>query len=143
MDNEEKKRDYVGYGNPPAHSRFKPGQKPPAGAGRPRGSRNRLTKMKQSLEATTPVRVGDKTMNMNTLDMALFADGGKVFPRRGQLNFSHLEGDGGIGFRFNIRGRQFLRLDIAKSREGFQVWVKFNDVFARHPVGTASAQPIY
>ena len=71
MDNEEKKRDYVGYGNPPAHSRFKPGQKPPAGAGRPRGSRNRLTKMKQSLEATTPVRVGDKTMNMNTLDMAL------------------------------------------------------------------------
>ena len=80
---------------------------------------------------------------VNTLDMALFADGGKVFPRRGQLNFSHLEGDGGIGFRFNIRGRQFLRLDVAKSREGFQVWVKFNDVFARHPVGTASAQPIY
>lgn len=80
---------------------------------------------------------------VNTLDMALFADGGKVFPRRGQLNFSHLEGDGGIGFRFNIRGRQFMRLDVAKSREGFQVWVKFNDVFARHPVGTASAQPIY
>jgi hypothetical protein len=72
MDDEEKKRDYaVGYGKPPAHSRFKPGQKPPAGAGRPRGSRNRLTKMKQSLEATTPVRVGDKTMNLNTLDLAL------------------------------------------------------------------------
>jgi hypothetical protein len=59
------------------------------------------------------------------------------------LNFSNLEGDGGIGFRFNIKGRQFLRLDLAKSREGFRVWIKFNDVFARHPVGTASAQPIY
>jgi outer membrane protein assembly factor BamA len=80
---------------------------------------------------------------VSLLDMALFADGGKVFPRRGQLNFSNLEGDGGIGFRFNIKGRQFLRLDLAKSREGFRVWVKFNDVFARHPVGTASAQPIY
>jgi hypothetical protein len=80
---------------------------------------------------------------VSLLDMALFADGGKVFPHRGQLNFSNLEGDGGIGFRFKIRNQQFLRLDLAKSREGFRVWVKFNDVFARHPVGTASAQPIF
>ena len=80
---------------------------------------------------------------MSILDMALFADGGKVFPRRGDLNFSHLEGDGGIGFRFNYQGRPFMRLDIAGSHEGFQVWLKFNDIFARHPYGTASAQPIY
>lgn len=79
---------------------------------------------------------------VSTLDMAVFGDGGKVFSRRGQLNFANLEGDGGIGFRLNVKGRQFLRLDVAKSREGFQVWVKFNDVFARRPVGTASAQPI-
>ena len=80
---------------------------------------------------------------INLLDMAVFADGGKVFPRRGELNFSHLEGDGGIGFRFNIKGQQFLRLDIAGSHEGFQVWVKFNDIFVRHAVGTASAQPLH
>jgi len=79
----------------------------------------------------------------SVLDMALFADGGKVFPRRGELNFSHLQGDGGIGFRFNIKGTQFLRLDIAGSHEGFQFWFKFNDIFVRHPVGTASAQPIF
>jgi len=79
---------------------------------------------------------------VSILNMALFADGGKVFSRRGQLNFSHLQGDGGIGFRFNVQGRPFLRVDIAGSHEGFQVWLKFNDIFVRHPVGSASAQPI-
>lgn len=79
---------------------------------------------------------------MSVMDMALFADGGKVFPRRGELNFSHLQGDGGLGFRFNFEGRPFLRVDIAGSHEGFQIWLKFNDIFIRHPVGSASAQPI-
>lgn len=80
---------------------------------------------------------------VSTLDMALFADGGKVFPRRGELNFSHLQADGGIGFRFNVKGQQFIRVDLARSREGFRIWLKFNDVFVRHPVGSASAQSIY
>lgn len=80
---------------------------------------------------------------MSIMDMALFGDGGKVFPRRGQLNFSNLQGDAGIGFRFNLQGRPFLRIDVAGSHEGFQVWFKFNDIFVRHPVGTASAQPIF
>ena len=79
---------------------------------------------------------------VSVMDMALFADGGKVFARRGDLNFSHLQSDGGVGFRFNFQGRPFLRVDIAGSREGFQIWLKFNDIFARRPVGSASAQPI-
>jgi outer membrane protein assembly factor BamA len=79
---------------------------------------------------------------MSVIDMALFADGGKVFPRRGELNFSGLQGDGGLGFRFNVQGRPFLRVDIAGSHEGFRIWFKFNDIFVRQPVGTASAQPI-
>jgi hypothetical protein len=33
-------------------------------------------------------------------------------------------------------------VDLAKSREGFRFWFKFNDIFTRHPVGSASAQPI-
>ena len=73
----------------------------------------------------------------------VFGDGGKVFPGRGELNFSHLQGDVGIGFRFNLQGRPFMRLDIAGSHEGIQFWFKFNDIFARQPVGTASAQPIH
>jgi len=79
---------------------------------------------------------------MSILDMALFGDGGKVFDRRGELNFAHLQTDGGIGFRFNFKGRPFIRVDLAKSREGFRFWFKFNDIFTRHPVGSASAQPI-
>jgi outer membrane protein assembly factor BamA len=80
---------------------------------------------------------------ISLMDMALFADGGKVFPRRGELNFANLQGDGGFGIRFNVKGQPFLRLDLAFSHEGFQIWVKFNEIFARHPVGSASAQPIY
>jgi outer membrane protein assembly factor BamA len=79
---------------------------------------------------------------MGIMDMALFADGGKVFARRGELNFSNLQGDGGVGFRFNLKGQPFLRIDVGASHEGLQVWFKFNDIFVRHPVGTASAQPI-
>jgi outer membrane protein assembly factor BamA len=78
---------------------------------------------------------------MSLLDMALFADAGKVFPRRGQLNFSNMEVDGGMGFRFNVKGQPFVRFDIAGSTEGVQVWFKFNPLFARQPAGTA-AQPI-
>lgn len=78
---------------------------------------------------------------MSLFDMAVFADAGKVFPRRGQLNFSNLEYDGGVGFRFNIKGQPFLRLDIAAGGEGLRVWLKFNDIFGRQLFG-ASAQPI-
>lgn len=75
------------------------------------------------------------------LDMALFADAGKVFPRRGQLNFSRLEKSGGVGFRANVRNRTFLRIDLAFSREGFQASFKFNDIFPVRPLGTSSTQP--
>lgn len=63
------------------------------------------------------------------LDMALFADAGQVFPDWHQINLRHLETDGGFGFRFNVRNDVFLRIDTGFSREGWQVWVKFNNVF--------------
>jgi hemolysin activation/secretion protein len=76
------------------------------------------------------------------LDMALFVDAGKVFDRRSQLNFAHLEKSVGFGFRFNVLNQVFLRTDVGFSREGFQVWFKFNDAFGQHRPGTASTQPI-
>jgi outer membrane protein assembly factor BamA len=76
-------------------------------------------------------------------DGALFVDGGKVFSRRGQLNFRDLEGTAGFGFRFNARNRTFLRLDVGFSHEGFQVWFKFNDIFRQRPLGTADSQAIF
>jgi len=63
------------------------------------------------------------------LDMALFVDGGQVFPKWQQINYRHLQADAGFGFRFNVRNDVFLRIDTAFSHEGFQVWVKFNNVF--------------
>ncbi|MFN7939792.1 MAG: hypothetical protein U0R19_41075 [Bryobacteraceae bacterium] len=75
-------------------------------------------------------------------DGAVFADAGKVFQRRGQLNFRNLESSVGGGLRFNARNRTFLRVDVGVSHEGFQVWFKFNDVFQQRPLGTMDSQPI-
>lgn len=77
------------------------------------------------------------------LDGALFFDSGKVFARRGQLNFRDLEASAGAGLRFNVRNATFLRLDVGFSHEGFQVWVKFNDVFNQRRFGTTTGQPVY
>jgi outer membrane protein assembly factor BamA len=63
------------------------------------------------------------------LDMAVFADAGKVFPTASQMNLHNLEGSYGIGMRFNARNAVFMRIDAGFSHEGFQLWLKFNNVF--------------
>lgn len=77
------------------------------------------------------------------LDMAVFADAGKVTDRRGQLNFRNLESNVGFGLRANARNKTFLRVDVGFSHEGFQVWVKFNDVFRHGPVHSSSSMREY
>jgi len=81
---------------------------------------------------------GDNSMVLNGeyrweafsgLDMALFFDAGKVFQRKSQLNFHDLEASTGFGFRFNARNNVFMRIDTGFSHEGFQVWLKFDNVF--------------
>ena len=62
--------------------------------------------------------------------MALFADAGKVFPRPGDIGFTHLEKSGGFDFRFKNRDAVVLRLDAGFSREGFRIWFKFSQPFA-------------
>jgi outer membrane protein assembly factor BamA len=73
------------------------------------------------------------------LDMALFADAGKVFARRSNFDLNHMETDLGFGFRFNARNVTFLRLDVGFSHEGFQVWVKFSNIFKKGPIHTSSS----
>ena len=63
------------------------------------------------------------------LDMAVFADRGKVFQLARDWNFRDLEQSYGFGFRFNVRNDVFMRIDTGFSREGFQVWLKFGNVF--------------
>ncbi|MBX5494446.1 MAG: BamA/TamA family outer membrane protein [Bryobacteraceae bacterium] len=81
---------------------------------------------------------GDNLLLMNAeyrwetfsgLDAALFFDAGKVYDRRSQLNLHDLETSYGFGLRANVRNNVFLRVDVGFSREGFQVWLKFNNVF--------------
>jgi hypothetical protein len=62
-------------------------------------------------------------------DMALFGDVGRVFDHSRQMNLSNLEHAVGFGFRFKDRERVVMRVDTGFSREGFQVWVKFDNVF--------------
>jgi outer membrane protein assembly factor BamA len=73
------------------------------------------------------------------LDMAVFGDAGKVFARKSDFNFDQLQSAAGFGFRFNARNSVFLRLDFGFSREGFQIAMKFNNLFGRGPVHTSSS----
>ncbi|MEP7366921.1 MAG: BamA/TamA family outer membrane protein, partial [Acidobacteriota bacterium] len=77
------------------------------------------------------------------MDMALFADAGKVAHKRGDLDFKNLESAVGFGLRFNARNATFIRLDVGFSHEGFQVWVKFNDVFSQRPFGSSAPSHIF
>jgi hemolysin activation/secretion protein len=63
------------------------------------------------------------------LDLVIFADAGKVVPRKGQLDLSRLEASWGIGARTRVRGAVIMRTDVAVSREGFQLIWTFSDVF--------------
>ena len=49
------------------------------------------------------------------LDMAIFADAGKVAMRRAEIKFKDLESAVGFGFRFNARNATFIRLDFGFS----------------------------
>jgi hypothetical protein len=64
------------------------------------------------------------------LDMALFADFGKVTPRADDLDFADLEHAYGVGFRFNTYRSVFLRLDVALAgAETPRLFIKFSKAF--------------
>ncbi len=63
------------------------------------------------------------------LDMALFMDAGRVYDDWHQVTFTGFEKDYGFGFRFNVRGSVFWRIDVGFSREGFQIWSRFANIF--------------
>jgi outer membrane protein assembly factor BamA len=63
-------------------------------------------------------------------DGALFYDAGKVADRRGDLNFSDLESDFGIGFRFNTNDGVVFRVDAAfGSRDGKHLYIVVGGIF--------------
>lgn len=60
------------------------------------------------------------------LQMAVFADGGKVFNRWEQWNFHGLESNVGFGLRFVAQRKVVFKIDTAFSHEGFQIWFGMN-----------------
>jgi len=64
------------------------------------------------------------------LDMALFADTGKVMHTRKQFSFAGLRTSAGLGFRLKTRDSVFMRVDAGASREGVQIWLKFSSAFS-------------
>lgn len=76
------------------------------------------------------------------LDMALFADVGKVFTERRHLDLRHLEGSYGIGFRVSTRNNFIMRLDIGTGGgEGTRVFFKFGPVLQGRPGESPSQDP--
>jgi hypothetical protein len=65
------------------------------------------------------------------LDMALFADAGKVVPLKRDIDVSRLHYSGGIGFRVRLRSAIVTRIDLAGSSEGLRMIWTFSDIF--HP----------
>lgn len=58
----------VGYGRPPLHSRFKPGQSGNP-KGRPKRHRNLRTVVEEALNRTIKLRDGDRTRSVSTLEV--------------------------------------------------------------------------
>ena len=57
----------IGYGKPPKHTRFKPGQSGYP-SGRPRGQRNLRTSVRDALKEKITMREGDRTRNVSKMD---------------------------------------------------------------------------
>jgi hypothetical protein len=66
-----------------------------------------------------------------TLEMAIFGDGGNVYQRPGLIGFRELRGDGGIGIRVKNKQASVMRFDVGFSPEGVNVWFVFNDAFGK------------
>jgi len=63
------------------------------------------------------------------LDVAAFADGGKVFNDWKEWNLHNLESDVGFSLRFKGRtGNSVFNLDTGFSHEGFQIWFHVNNL---------------
>jgi hypothetical protein len=91
----------VGYGKPPVHSRFKPGQSGNP-AGRRKGTRNLATDVRAMLELSVLLKEGGGTRKISTQEAALM----KVREKALQGDIRALERVFDLASRFNNDGAQ-------------------------------------
>jgi outer membrane protein assembly factor BamA len=87
------------------------------GAGELRGFSNYRFRDRHSILATAEYR----WYVQEYVEMALFYDAGKVVPRKGDLDFTGLKSDFGIGLRFHTPRATVLRFEVARSNEGLRL----------------------
>lgn len=66
---------------------------------------------------------------LETLELAVFYDAGKVFRERRAFSFNHLEKSIGLGLRFKTPEATAIRIDIARSTEGTRLYFTFGQGF--------------
>jgi hypothetical protein len=65
------------------------------------------------------------------IDVAAFVDAGNVAPRAGDLDVTHLRTSYGAGVRVHTGSATVARVDVGRSREGWQIYFRMNDPFKR------------
>jgi hypothetical protein len=76
------------------------------------------------------------------VDLALFADAGKVAAVASDLNFRHLRTSYVAGVRVHNRSATVTRLDVGHSAEGWRVVFKVNDPFKRSTLSGGRSEVI-
>lgn len=123
-------KDYtVGYKRPPVETQFKPGQSGNP-AGRPRGSRNMKTAVRQVINTEVTVTVGGKRRQMTLLDALVYrlfntavTGDMKAVPHALALARLYDEDDGAVGADETLEAqrlelvRQLLRHDVGGKNE--------------------------
>ena len=87
------------------------------GAGELRGFSNYRFRDRHSIIGTAEYR----WYVQEYVEMAIFYDAGKVVSRRGDLDFTGLKSDVGIGLRFHSPRATVLRFEVARSNEGLRL----------------------
>jgi hypothetical protein len=68
---------------------------------------------------------------MRHVDVALFADAGKVAPRLSDLGFHDLKPSAGVGVRLHNDRALLTRLDLGRGPEGWHLDFKMSHAFSR------------
>jgi hypothetical protein len=77
------------------------------------------------------INIESRVALLTHMDLAVFADEGKVAPDASHLGFRHARTSYGAGLRFHNATSTLLRIDAGHSVEGWRVFFRVSDSFSR------------